>query len=127
MSEAAEMHQELFDPEVPPYPGGPPEAVLASRELPRQAEQRGRLPPVRPGPLFLLRSEGQGPCKYNLYGVANHSSTLYSGHYTAYCRQPYSAEWREYNDSRIRTVSMRSVVSKEAYVLFFELANASSL
>ena len=28
---------------------------------------------------------------------------------------------------RLHTVSMRSVVSKEAYVLFFELANASSL
>ena len=72
-------------------------------------------------------SEGQGPCKYSLYGVANHLGTLYSGHYTAYCRHPYSAEWREYNDGKIRTVSMGSVVSNEAYVLFFELANASSL
>ena len=58
LSEAAEMHQELLDPEVPPYPGGPPEAVLASREVPRQAEQRGRLPPLRPGPLLLLRGTG---------------------------------------------------------------------
>lgn len=39
-------------------------------------------------------------CRYNLYGVANHSGTLYSGHYTAYCKHPYSAEWHEYNDSR---------------------------
>jgi len=72
-------------------------------------------------------SEGQGACRYNLYGVANHSGTLYSGHYTAYCRHPYSAQWHEYNDSRVRSVSQRTVVSSEAYVLFFEQANASSL
>jgi ubiquitin C-terminal hydrolase len=44
-------------------------------------------------------SRGQG-CMYNLYGVANHSGTTYSGHYTAYCKHPYTGEWHEYNDSR---------------------------
>ncbi|XP_014473144.1 PREDICTED: ubiquitin carboxyl-terminal hydrolase 20 isoform X3 [Dinoponera quadriceps] len=59
-------------------------------------------------------------CTYNLYGVANHSGTTYSGHYTAYCKHPYSGEWHEYNDSRVSVVSARSVVSSEAYVLFYE-------
>ncbi|XP_044002330.1 ubiquitin carboxyl-terminal hydrolase 2-like isoform X2 [Aphidius gifuensis] len=59
-------------------------------------------------------------CTYNLYGVANHSGTPYSGHYTAYCKHPYSGDWHEYNDSRVTTVSGSSVVSSEAYVLFYE-------
>lgn len=39
-------------------------------------------------------------CRYNLYAISNHSGTTYSGHYTAYCRHPYSNAWHEYNDSR---------------------------
>ncbi|PNF18004.1 Ubiquitin carboxyl-terminal hydrolase 2 [Cryptotermes secundus] len=70
-------------------------------------------------------SRGPG-CMYNLYGVANHSGTTYSGHYTAYCKHPYTGEWHEYNDSRVSTISSRSVVSSEAYVLFFELSNHNS-
>ncbi|XP_045465605.1 ubiquitin carboxyl-terminal hydrolase 4-like [Harmonia axyridis] len=58
--------------------------------------------------------------KYNLYAVSNHSGTTYSGHYTAYCRHPYAMSWHEYNDSRVNSVSPRSVVSSEAYVLFYE-------
>ncbi|KAG5308580.1 UBP2 hydrolase, partial [Pseudoatta argentina] len=65
-------------------------------------------------------------CTYNLYGVANHSGTTYSGHYTAYCKHPYSGEWHEYNDSRVSVVSSRSVVSSEAYVLFYEQQPHSS-
>lgn len=65
-------------------------------------------------------------CTYNLYGVANHSGTTYSGHYTAYCKHPYSGEWHEYNDSRVSTVSAQSVVSSEAYVLFYEQQPHSS-
>lgn len=65
-------------------------------------------------------------CMYNLYGVANHSGTTNSGHYTAYCKHPYTGEWHEYNDSRVSSFSSRSVVSSEAYLLFYELANHSS-
>lgn len=39
-------------------------------------------------------------CRYNLYAISNHSGTTYSGHYTAYCKHPYSHAWHEYNDSR---------------------------
>ncbi|XP_011496149.1 PREDICTED: ubiquitin carboxyl-terminal hydrolase 2-like [Ceratosolen solmsi marchali] len=59
-------------------------------------------------------------CTYNLYGIANHSGTTHSGHYTSYCKHPYSGEWHEYNDSRVTPVSARSVVSNEGYVLFYE-------
>ncbi|XP_063987640.1 ubiquitin carboxyl-terminal hydrolase 2-like isoform X2 [Diachasmimorpha longicaudata] len=65
-------------------------------------------------------------CTYNLYGVANHSGTPYSGHYTAYCKHPYTGEWHEYNDSRISPVSVSSVISSEAYVLFYEQQQPNS-
>ncbi|XP_059483508.1 ubiquitin carboxyl-terminal hydrolase Usp2-like isoform X2 [Neocloeon triangulifer] len=63
---------------------------------------------------------------YNLYGVANHSGTTYSGHYVAACKHPYSGAWHEYNDSRVSSTSARSVVSSEAYVLFYELASSNT-
>nr|XP_053655854.1 ubiquitin carboxyl-terminal hydrolase 2-like [Cherax quadricarinatus] len=63
---------------------------------------------------------------YNLIGVANHSGTTYSGHYTAYCKHPYSGTWHEYNDSRVSNISPGRVCSPEAYVLFYELSSASS-
>ncbi|KAF0288994.1 Ubiquitin carboxyl-terminal hydrolase 2 [Amphibalanus amphitrite] len=69
-------------------------------------------------------SAGQTPCRYSLYGVANHSGTLLSGHYTAHCRHPYTAEWYEYNDSRVHVMDQRNVNSGKAYVLFFELAGS---
>lgn len=65
-------------------------------------------------------------CTYSLYGVANHSGTTYSGHYTAYCKHPYSGEWHEYNDNRVSSVPGRSVVSSEGYVLFYEQQPTSS-
>uniref|UniRef100_A0A6M2DM14 Ubiquitin carboxyl-terminal hydrolase n=1 Tax=Xenopsylla cheopis TaxID=163159 RepID=A0A6M2DM14_XENCH len=66
------------------------------------------------------------PCVYDLYAVSNHSGTTYSGHYTAYCKHPYTHEWHEYNDSRVSSISARNVVSNEAYVLFYELSNHHS-
>ncbi|XP_072948645.1 uncharacterized protein [Epargyreus clarus] len=59
---------------------------------------------------------------YNLYAVSNHSGTTYSGHYTAYCKHPYTGDWHEYNDSRVTPINPRDVVSPEAYVLFYERA-----
>ncbi|XP_034952679.1 ubiquitin carboxyl-terminal hydrolase 2-like isoform X2 [Chelonus insularis] len=70
--------------------------------------------------LSAFAAPGVAGCTYNLYGVANHSGTPYSGHYTAYCKHPYSGEWHEYNDSSVSSVSQSSVVSSEAYVLFYE-------
>ncbi|XP_018565399.1 ubiquitin carboxyl-terminal hydrolase 2 isoform X2 [Anoplophora glabripennis] len=66
------------------------------------------------------------PCRYNLYAISNHSGTTYSGHYTAYCRHPYAGTWHEYNDSRVSPISPKSLVSGEAYVLFYEQEGAKS-
>ncbi|CAG0896116.1 unnamed protein product, partial [Darwinula stevensoni] len=65
-------------------------------------------------------------CTYNLYGIANHSGTTYSGHYTAYCKHPYLNDWYEFNDARVSKVSRNSLVSGEAYLLFYELGGYST-
>jgi len=64
-------------------------------------------------------------CTYHCQGVANHSGTTYSGHYTAYCKHPYTGAWHEYNDSRVSSISPSRVCSPEAYVVFYELSSAS--
>ncbi|XP_023243945.1 ubiquitin carboxyl-terminal hydrolase 2-like [Centruroides sculpturatus] len=38
---------------------------------------------------------------YNLYAISNHSGSTSSGHYTAFCKNPYSGQWQEFNDSRL--------------------------
>ncbi|XP_055866879.1 ubiquitin carboxyl-terminal hydrolase 2-like isoform X2 [Biomphalaria glabrata] len=62
---------------------------------------------------------------YDLYAVSNHSGGTSSGHYTAYCRNPYSGEWYLYNDARVTSVRSNEIVTPEAYVLFYELCHVS--
>ncbi|CAG5122907.1 unnamed protein product [Candidula unifasciata] len=61
--------------------------------------------------------------RYDLYAVSNHSGGTSSGHYTAYCRNPYSGEWYYFNDARVSSIRSNQVVSPEAYVLFYELSS----
>ncbi|CAL8111304.1 unnamed protein product [Orchesella dallaii] len=88
---------------------------------------RGKLSTLVESPISSLdlspfaANRGQ-PLTYNLYGVANHSGSTYSGHYIAYCKHPYTGEWHSYNDSRVSPISTHQVVSTEGYVLFYEQA-----
>ncbi|PBK99872.1 cysteine proteinase [Armillaria gallica] len=58
------------------------------------------------------------PYKYDLYGVTNHTGNSSSGHYTALVRS--SGRWYYCDDSSIKTVHDRDVVSQKAYVLFYK-------
>ncbi|GFO29875.1 ubiquitin carboxyl-terminal hydrolase 2-like [Plakobranchus ocellatus] len=60
---------------------------------------------------------------YDLYAVSNHSGGTSSGHYTAYCKNPYSGEWNFFNDARVSSARSNQAVSSEAYVLFYELCS----
>lgn len=61
-------------------------------------------------------------CTYNLYGIANHSGTAFSGHYTAYCKSDNKRSWNCFNDRSTSELSETRLVSSSAYVLFYELA-----
>lgn len=55
---------------------------------------------VSPDQFYLLFfTKGRG-VQYSLYAVSNHSGTTYGGHYTAFCKHPFSNEWHCFNDSR---------------------------
>ncbi|RUS84912.1 hypothetical protein EGW08_007322, partial [Elysia chlorotica] len=51
---------------------------------------------------YAAESAGQGSRRvlYDLYAVSNHSGGTSSGHYTAYCKNPYSGDWSFFNDAR---------------------------
>ena len=56
---------------------------------------------------------------YSLYGVANHIGDINGGHYTAYCKNPDTERWHEFNDSTVTSISESKVCSSQAYMLFY--------
>lgn len=68
-------------------------------------------------------SHGSRQVLYDLYAVSNHSGGTSSGHYTAYCKNPYSGDWSFFNDARVSNAMSNQVVSSEAYVLFYQLCS----
>ena len=51
-------------------------------------------------PLWFLDPARDAPMVYRLYAVSNHMGSTHFGHYTAYCKHPYLAEWHEFDDTR---------------------------
>ncbi|XP_072449604.1 ubiquitin carboxyl-terminal hydrolase 2-like isoform X1 [Chiloscyllium punctatum] len=82
--------------------------------------------PLKDLDLQEFSSENSAHAVYNLYAVSNHSGTTMGGHYTAYCKNPQSAEWYNYNDSRVTPMSSNQIRTSDAYVLFYELSCPSS-
>uniref|UniRef100_A0A1B6LBV5 Ubiquitin carboxyl-terminal hydrolase n=1 Tax=Graphocephala atropunctata TaxID=36148 RepID=A0A1B6LBV5_9HEMI len=64
---------------------------------------------------------------YDLFGVVNHNGTSYNGHYTAYCKHPYSGEWHSFNDQSVKVISPETHSKREAYVLFYEQNQSTNL
>lgn len=42
---------------------------------------------------------------YDCYAVSNHFGNMGFGHYTAFCSNPLTKKWYEFDDSRVSTVS----------------------
>ncbi|CEO95488.1 USP domain-containing protein [Plasmodiophora brassicae] len=59
------------------------------------------------------------PAVYDLVAVSNHYGNISGGHYTAFGKVAPNA-WAEFNDSRASTITLSSVKSPAAYVLFFK-------
>jgi ubiquitin C-terminal hydrolase len=56
---------------------------------------------------------------YELYGICNHSGSVYGGHYTAYVKNA-NGKWYHFNDTNVTEVSLLSaIISAKAYVLFY--------
>ena len=56
--------------------------------------------------------------EYNLYAVACHMGTSEGGHYIAYCKN-VNNKWYKFDDNIVSEVSENSVITKDAYCLFY--------
>jgi ubiquitin C-terminal hydrolase len=56
---------------------------------------------------------------YELYGICNHSGSVFGGHYTCYVKNA-NRKWYHFNDTNVTEVSLiDAMISAKAYVLFY--------
>lgn len=61
---------------------------------------------------------------YNLIGVANHFGGLGGGHYTAYAKNAVQNAWYSFDDALVTQTSSTNIVTRSAYVLFYQLQDS---
>ncbi|CAI4233287.1 unnamed protein product [Auanema sp. JU1783] len=67
---------------------------------------------------FCIEKEGT---RYDLCGFVTHEgSGADSGHYLAYCRNESDGNWYEFDDATVTKLDSAYVLTKEAYVLFYQ-------
>ncbi|XP_025018599.1 ubiquitin carboxyl-terminal hydrolase 31 isoform X2 [Tetranychus urticae] len=62
---------------------------------------------------------------YHLYAVCNHHGNMQAGHYTAYCRNIVDGKWYSFDDQNVSPISEKSVVTSDAYILFYQRSTLS--
>eukprot|EP00063_Salmo_salar_P088149 XP_014062984.1 PREDICTED: ubiquitin carboxyl-terminal hydrolase 15 isoform X3 [Salmo salar] len=60
------------------------------------------------------------PCRYDLIAVSNHYGGMGGGHYTAYAKNKDDDKWYNFDDSSVSPANKDQIVSKAAYVLFYQ-------
>uniref|UniRef100_A0A3P8XTK5 Ubiquitin carboxyl-terminal hydrolase n=1 Tax=Esox lucius TaxID=8010 RepID=A0A3P8XTK5_ESOLU len=68
---------------------------------------------------FLI-NPNSGPCRYDLIAVSNHYGGMGGGHYTAYAKNKDDDKWYHFDDSSVCPANEDQIVSKAAYVLFYQ-------
>jgi len=64
-------------------------------------------------------SESSTPISYELTGVVvHHGFSTHSGHYVAFVKAP-NGQWYEMDDQQVSTVSLKTVLQSQAYILFY--------
>uniref|UniRef100_A0A8C5MHD4 Ubiquitin carboxyl-terminal hydrolase n=1 Tax=Leptobrachium leishanense TaxID=445787 RepID=A0A8C5MHD4_9ANUR len=74
---------------------------------------------------FLINPNA-GPCCYNLIAVSNHYGGMGGGHYTAFAKNKDDGKWYYFDDSSVSPASEDQIVSKAAYVLFYQRQDTMS-
>lgn len=57
---------------------------------------------------------------YKLIAVSNHYGGMGGGHYTAYAKNCKDGQWYSFDDSSVSRVDEGQIISKAAYVLFYQ-------
>lgn len=60
------------------------------------------------------------PYVYDLIAVSNHYGAMGVGHYTAYAKNRLNGKWYYFDDSSVSLASEDQIVTKAAYVLFYQ-------
>ncbi|XP_006171026.2 ubiquitin carboxyl-terminal hydrolase 4 isoform X2 [Tupaia chinensis] len=60
------------------------------------------------------------PYVYDLIAVSNHYGAMGVGHYTAYAKNKLNGRWYYFDDSNVSLASEDQIVTKAAYVLFYQ-------
>ncbi|XP_053233347.1 ubiquitin carboxyl-terminal hydrolase 4 isoform X1 [Podarcis raffonei] len=60
------------------------------------------------------------PYVYDLIAVSNHYGGMGVGHYTAYAKNKVNGKWYYFDDSSVSPASEDQIVTKAAYVLFYQ-------
>ncbi|KAI1905468.1 hypothetical protein AGOR_G00016510 [Albula goreensis] len=68
---------------------------------------------------FLINPNA-GPCTYDLIAVSNHYGGMGGGHYTAFAKSKDDGKWYYFDDSSVSPANEDQIVSKAAYVLFYQ-------
>uniref|UniRef100_A0A7S2TQU6 USP domain-containing protein n=1 Tax=Lotharella oceanica TaxID=641309 RepID=A0A7S2TQU6_9EUKA len=68
----------------------------------------------------LMAGKDEKKTAYDLIAVSNHYGGTYGGHYTAYGLNPLNKSWYLFDDKRVKEVKPSSVVTREAYLLFYK-------
>eukprot|EP00731_Ephydatia_muelleri_P019889 Em0012g714a len=67
---------------------------------------------------LMSESAKSAQLKYTLIAVINHTGDMKGGHYTAYGKR--NNEWFSFDDSTVECISEDGIVSRFAYVLFYQ-------
>jgi len=70
------------------------------------------------GPYIINKNHGKAI--YDLIAVSNHYGVMGGGHYTAYGKNKDDGRWYHFDDSSVTPISESGVVTKAAYVLFYQ-------
>ncbi|KAK1161467.1 ubiquitin carboxyl-terminal hydrolase 4-like [Acipenser oxyrinchus oxyrinchus] len=68
-----------------------------------------------------------GPYIYDLIAVSNHYGGMGGGHYTAYAKNKADEKWYYFDDSSVSSASEDQIVTKAAYVLFYQRRDNESV
>uniref|UniRef100_A0A672HRR5 Ubiquitin carboxyl-terminal hydrolase n=1 Tax=Salarias fasciatus TaxID=181472 RepID=A0A672HRR5_SALFA len=71
-------------------------------------------------------SERADPYVYDLIAVSNHYGGMGGGHYTAYGKNKVDGKWYYFDDSSVSSASEDQIVTKAAYVLFYQRRDQES-
>ncbi|KAL3990966.1 Ubiquitin carboxyl-terminal hydrolase family protein [Acanthocheilonema viteae] len=79
-------------------------------------------------PFIANFEENKEPVLYDLVAFITHyGANAESGHYVAYCKNEMDDNWYEFDDTVVTRLEVADILSKEAYVLFYQKQSSKSM